>query len=290
VSLLGPALRKTVLFLGLIKFSHTVFALPFALMAAILAADGIPSSRTLFWILVAMVGARSGAMAMNRLADHALDALNPRTRDRALPTGLLRRREVIIFTIASFALFLFAASQLNPLCLKLAPFAMAVLILYPYTKRFTSLSHLLLGVALALAPLGAWIAVTGGVAAAPAVLGLAVLFWVAGFDILYAMADIDFDRTAGLHSIPARFGPAGAMAISRAFHGLTILLLFLLVFLSDLRLLYLTGVIVAAGLLLYEHLLVIRHGLKRLDAAFFAANGLLSIALFCFTLLDILLL
>ncbi len=289
MSLLRPALRKTALFLELIKFSHTVFALPFALMAAILAADGIPPSRTLFWILVAMVGARSGAMAMNRLADHGLDALNPRTRDRALPTGLLRRGEVIIFTIASFALFLFAASRLNPLCLTLAPFAMAVLILYPYTKRFTSLSHLLLGVALALAPLGAWIAVTGGVAAAPAVLSLAVLFWVAGFDILYAMADLDFDRTAGLHSIPARLGPAGAMAISRTFHGLTILLLFLLVFLSDLRLLYLTGVIVAAGLLLYEHLLVIRHGLKRLDAAFFAANGLLSIALFCFTLLDILL-
>jgi len=290
VSLLRPALRKTALFLELIKFSHTVFALPFALMAAIVAADGIPPARTLLWIMVAMVGARSGAMAANRLADHVLDALNPRTRDRALPTGLLRRGEVIIFTVASFALFLFAASRLNPLCLKLAPFAVAVLILYPYTKRFTVLSHLVLGLALALAPLGAWIAVTGRVAAAPAVLGLAVLFWVAGFDILYAMADIDFDRTTGLHSIPARFGPAGAMAISRAFHGLTILLLLLLAFLSDLRFLYLTGVIVAAGLLLYEHLLVIQHGLKRLDAAFFAANGLLSIALFCFTLLDILLL
>lgn len=289
MKLLRPALRKAALFLELIKFSHTVFALPFALMAAILAADGIPASKTLFWILVAMVGARSGAMAMNRLADHAHDALNPRTSDRALPTGVLRRPEVIIFTIASFALFLFAASRLNPLCLALAPFAIAVLILYPYTKRFTALSHLVLGAALALAPLGAWIAVTGGVAAPPAVLGLAVLFWVAGFDILYAMADIDFDRTAGLHSIPARFGPGGAMAVSRAFHGLTILLLLLVAFLSDLRLLYVTGVIVAAGLLFYEHLLVLRHGLKRLDAAFFAANGLLSIALFCFTLLDVLL-
>jgi len=289
VSPLRPALRKIALFLELIKFSHTVFALPFALMAAILAADGIPPSRTLVWILVAMVGARSGAMAMNRLADHALDSLNPRTRDRALPTGLLRRGEVIVFTIASFTLFLFAASRLNPLCLKLAPFAVAVMVLYPYTKRFTALSHLLLGVALALAPLGAWIAVTGGVAAAPAVLSLAVVFWVAGFDILYAMADIGFDRSAGLHSIPARLGPAGAMAISRVLHGLTVFLLVLLAYLSHLRLLYLTGVIVAAGLLLYEHLLVIRHGLNRLDAAFFAANGLLSIALFCFTLLDILL-
>ncbi len=290
MSPLGPAIRKIVLFLELIKFSHTVFALPFALMAAILAADGIPPIQTLLWILLAMVGARSGAMAVNRLADQELDALNPRTRERALPKGLVRRWEVIVFTVASFALFLFAASRLNPLCLKLAPFAMAVLILYPYTKRFTSLSHLVLGLALSLAPLGAWIAVTGGVATAPAVLGLAVLLWVAGFDILYAMADIDFDRGSGLCSIPARFGPAGGMAISRAFHALTLLLLFLLVPLSRLGYLYLAGVILAFGLLLYEHLLLIRHGLKRLDAAFFTANGLLSIALFFFTLLDVLLL
>jgi len=290
VNLLRAAIRKTVLFLELIKFPHTVFALPFAFMGAILAARGIPPLPTLLWILVAMVGARSGAMAMNRLADQEVDALNPRTRDRALPKGLLQRGEVILFTIASFAVFLLAASRLNPLCLKLAPFAMAILILYPYTKRFTSLSHMILGLALALAPLGAWIAVTGGVAVAPAVLGLAVLLWVAGFDILYALADIDFDRTTGIHSIPARFGAAGGMGISRTFHALTILLLLSLIPLLNLRYLYLAGVALASGLLLYEHLLLIRHGLKRLDAAFFTANGLLSIALFCFTLLDVLLL
>ena len=290
MNVLRPAIRKTALFLELIKFPHTVFALPFAFMGAILAARGIPAPPTLVWVLVAMVGARSGAMAMNRLADQQLDAMNPRTRERALPKGLVRRGEVILLTIASFALFLLAASRLNPLCLKLAPFAMAILILYPYTKRFTALSHLILGLALALAPLGAWIAVTGRVAATPVVLGLAVLLWVAGFDILYALADIDFDRASGLHSIPARFGARAGMAISRAFHVFMLVFLFLLIPLSGLSYLYLAGVILASGLLLYEHLLLIRHGLQRLDAAFFTANGILSIALFCFTLLDILLL
>jgi 4-hydroxybenzoate polyprenyltransferase len=165
-----------------------------------------------------------------------------------------------------------------------------VLILYSYTKRFTFLSHLMLGLALAIAPLGAWIAVTGEMAAVPVVLGIAVLFWVAGFDILYAMADIDFDRAAGLHSIPARFGIPAAMTISRSFHASTLVLLLLLVGLSDLRSFYLAGVLLAAGLLFYEHLLVYRHGLQRLDAAFFVVNGLLSISLFGFTLFDVLLL
>jgi 4-hydroxybenzoate polyprenyltransferase len=290
VNLLRLAIRKTTLFLDLVKFPHTVFALPFAFMGAILAARGIPPLPTLVWILLAMIGARSGAMAINRLADQEFDAHNPRTRDRVLPKGLVGRGEVTVFAVGSFALFLFAASRLNPLCLKLAPFAMAILIVYPYSKRFTFLSHLILGLTLAMAPLGAWIAVTGRVETTPAVLGLAVLLWVAGFDILYALADIDYDRTAGLHSIPARFGAAGGMAISRVLHALTLVLFFLLIPLSGLRYFYLTGVILASVLLLYEHLLLIRYGLKRLDAAFFTANGILSIALFCFTLLDTLLL
>ncbi|MDD5559370.1 UbiA-like polyprenyltransferase [Candidatus Methylomirabilis sp.] len=287
---LQSVIRKIALLFELIKFSHTVFALPFAFMGAILAARGIPTPSTLLWIVLAMVGARSGAMAMNRLADQQIDAANPRTRERALPQGLVRRGEVILLTLGSFALFLFAAARLNPLCLKLAPVAMAVLILYSYAKRFTFFSHLILGLALAMAPLGAWIAVTGEVAVAPVVLGLAVLFWVAGFDILYAMADIDFDRASGLYSIPARFGAASGMAISRVLHALTLLLLLLLIILSDLRSFYLTGVLLASGLLVYEHLLLLRYGLKRLDAAFFTVNGLLSITLFCFTLLDVLLL
>lgn len=287
---LQSAIRKIALLFELIKFSHTVFALPFAFMGAILAARGVPAPSTLLWIVMAMVGARSGAMAMNRLADQQIDTANPRTRERALPQGLVRRGEVILLTLGSFALFLFAAARLNPLCLKLAPVAMAVLILYSYAKRFTFFSHLILGLALAMAPLGAWIAVTGEVAATPVVLGLAVLFWVAGFDILYAMADIDFDRASGLYSIPARFGAASGMVISRVLHALTLLLLLLLIFLSGLRSFYLTGVLLASGLLVYEHLLLLRYGLKRLDAAFFTANGLLSITLFGFTLLDVLLL
>jgi 4-hydroxybenzoate polyprenyltransferase len=290
VNLLRLAVQKTALFLDLVKFPHTILALPFAFMGAVLAARGIPSFPTLFWILLAMIGARSGAMAVNRLVDQEFDARNPRTRERALPKGLVGRGEVTVFAVGSFALFLFAASRLNPLCLKLAPFAMAILIVYPYTKRFTFLSHLILGLSLAMAPLGAWIAVTGRVETTPAMLGLAVLLWVAGFDILYALADIDFDRTAGLYSVPVRFGAAGGMAISRVLHALTLALLFLLIPLSGLGYLYLTGVILASALLLYEHLLLIRYGLKRLDAAFFTANGILSIALFCFTLLDTLLL
>lgn len=290
MNVLRPAIRKTALYLELVKFSHTVFALPFALMGAILAARGIPSPPTLLWITAAMVGARSGAMAINRLADQEFDAHNPRTKERALPRGLIRRGEVILFTLGSFALFLFAASRLNPLCLKLAPLAMVVLILYSYTKRFTFLSHVMLGLALAIAPLGAWIAVTGEIAAVPVILGIAVLCWVTGFDILYAMADIDFDRAAGLHSIPARFGIPAAMTMSRSFHAATLILLFLLIVLSDLRSFYLAGVLLATGLLVYEHLLLHRYGLKRLDAAFFTANGLLSISLFGFTLLDVLLL
>jgi 4-hydroxybenzoate polyprenyltransferase len=289
VKLLRLAIRKTVLFLDLVKFPHTVFALPFAFMGAILAARGIPSVPTLLWILLAMIGARSGAMAVNRLVDQDFDARNPRTRERALPKGLVGRGEVTVFAVGSFVLFLFAASRLNPLCLKLAPVAMAILIGYPYTKRFTFLSHMILGLSLAMAPLGAWIAVTGRMETTPAVLGLAVLLWVAGFDILYALADIDFDRASGLYSIPARFGAAGGMAISRVLHLLTLVLLFLLIPISGLRYFYLAGVILASGLLLYEHLLLIRYGLERLDAAFFIANGILSIALFCFTLLDVLL-
>lgn len=289
MNLVRQTIQKAALYLELVKFSHTVFALPFAFMGAMLAARGIPSPSTVLWIVVAMVGARSGAMAINRLADQEFDAHNPRTQGRALPRGLVQRGEVILFTLGSFALFLFASFRLNPLCLKLAPVAMVVLILYSYTKRFTFFSHIILGLALAIAPLGAWIAVTGEVAVVPIVLGVAVLFWVAGFDVLYAMADVDFDRSTGLHSIPARFGIPAGMAVSRTFHAATLALLLLLVVLSDLRTLYLTGVFLAAGLLAYEHLLLRRYGLRRLDAAFFTANGLLSITLFGFTVLDILL-
>lgn len=289
MGLVEKAWRKATLFLEFIKFPHTVFALPFAFMGAVLAARGLPSGEKLFWILVAMVGARSGAMAFNRLADHTFDALNPRTKDRALPRGLITAREAALFTLVSFGLFVFASWKLNPLCFKLSPLAILIVTLYSYTKRFTTLTHLFLGLALSLAPIGAWLAVKGAFALPPLILGLAVLFWVAGFDILYALADIEFDREVGLFSIPARLGPKAAMRGARLLHLLTFGLLALLLPLSGLGPLYLIGLVFAGALLLYEHLLLVRYGLARLDAAFFTANGLLSVALFAFTFLDLML-
>jgi len=275
-------------YLEMIRFSHTVFALPFAFMGAVLAAGGIPSKRTLFWILVAMVGARSGAMGMNRFADRHLDAQNPRTQDRALPQGKIAAREVLAFICVSFAVLLVAAWMLNPLCFALAPVAILIVAGYSYTKRFTNFSHLILGLSLALAPIGAWIAVTGRVALPALILGTAVLFWVAGFDILYALMDIEFDRRTGLFSIPARLGAQGGLAAAGLCHMLTVLCLALMVPLLGLGKVYLAGLFLAMALLLYEHWLLYRHGLTKLNVAFFNVNGALSIGLFLFTLGDLL--
>lgn len=273
-------------YLEMIRFSHTVFALPFAGLGAILAADGLPPWGTLGWILAAMVGARSGAMGFNRIADRHLDALNPRTAERALPRGRISLPAAAAFTALAFGLLLLAAWRLNPLCLALAPLAILWVCGYSYTKRFTALSHVVLGASLALAPIGAWIAVRGEVAAAPLLLGGAVLFWVAGFDILYALTDIEFDRRVGLHSVPARLGTGRSLVVAAAFHLLTLAGLAALAPLLGLGLLYLLGVGGAACLLVYEHGLVHRHGLGRLDTAFFNANGLLSVGLFLCTLAD----
>jgi 4-hydroxybenzoate polyprenyltransferase len=273
----------------MIRFSHTVFALPFAFMGAILAAGGIPSRWTLWWILVAMVGARSGAMGMNRIADRRLDALNPRTRERALPSGQIGLGGAIVFVAAAFVVFLVAAWMLNPLCFALAPVAVLIVCGYSYTKRFTAGSHLILGLSLALAPIGAWIAVRGELGGPALVLGLGVLFWVAGFDILYAFQDVDFDRQAGLFSIPAWLGTAKGLMIAGIFHALTICCLALLIPLLRLGPIYGIGLLCAAGLLLYEHSLVHRHGLDKLDMAFFNVNGVLSIGMFLATAMDLLL-
>ena len=210
--------------LEMIKFSHTLFALPFALLAAVLAARGLPDASTTVKILLAMVGARSAAMAYNRLADRELDAANPRTASRALPAGALSPGFVWIFLIASAVLFLAAAASLNRLTLALAPVALALLFLYSYTKRFTWASHFVLGLCLAMAPVGAWIAVTGAFAVAPVLLGLAVLLWTAGFDVIYALQDEEHDRREGLFSIPARWGAAAALKISAAVHAAMLLL------------------------------------------------------------------
>jgi 4-hydroxybenzoate polyprenyltransferase len=282
-------LQKLRTYLEMIRFPHTVFALPFAFMGAILAAGGIPPGDKILWILVAMVGARSGAMGVNRLADRHLDRLNPRTRDRALPRGRMSPGEALAFVACSFGLFLLAAWMLNPLCFALAPVAILIVSGYSYTKRFTTLSHLILGLSLALAPIGAWIAVTGRATLPAVVLGMAVVFWVAGFDILYALMDIDFDRRRGLFSIPARLGADGGIRIARLFHALTAACLTLLIPLLGLGPVYGVGLLLAVALLCYEHWLLHRHGLARLDVAFFNVNGALSIGLFLFTLSDLLL-
>ena len=276
--------------LEMIKIEHTLFALPFALTGMVLAAEGWPEARTFGWIVVAMVGARSAAMGFNRLVDRRIDAENPRTRSRALPAGLVSPGFVAAFVAAALALLLVAAWQLNPLCLVLAAVAVPVLLGYSYTKRFTAASHAVLGLALAGAPLGAWVAVRGDLAPTPWLLAGAVASWVAGFDVLYALQDESFDRAAGLHSIPARLGTLAALWISAALHAVTLALLATLPFIypPGLGLGYWIGVAGCAALLAAQHAVVRPHDLSRLDAAFFTANGLLAVWLFGATALDLL--
>lgn len=281
-------LKKIKIILEMIKFEHTIFALPFAFTGAVLAAKGLPTGRQLLWIVAAMAGARSAAMGFNRWADRKFDAENPRTRERALPAGLVTPFHVIVFTVLSSAVLVFAAYMLNPLSFYLSPLALAVVFFYSYTKRFTYLSHFFLGLAISGAPLGAWIAVAGALEPPALVLGAAVLFWLIGFDTLYALQDLDFDKKAGLYSIPRRFGVRGALRISRAAHGVTIAALLALAFLCSLGGLYLTGVFIALAMLIYEHSLVKEGDLSKLNIAFFNMNGYLSVAVFVFTLADVL--
>lgn len=284
-------LRNLKITLEMIKIEHTLFALPFALLGAVLAARGLPAARQLFWIVIAMVGARSAAMAFNRLVDRKFDAENPRTSMRAIPAGLLGVRFVAIFTIVSAALFFLAAFMLNRLTLLLAPVALASVLLYSYTKRFTSLSHLVLGWCLAIAPTGAWIAVRGAIdSPVPLLLSLAVMLWTAGFDIIYACQDQEFDAEAGLHSIPRRFGVARALWISRALHAAMFAALVWTSLLTGLRWIGLLGIIVTALLLVHQHRLVRPGDLSRLNAAFFTTNAYVSVILFVTIAADIFLL
>jgi 4-hydroxybenzoate polyprenyltransferase len=273
-------------YLRMIKFSHSVFALPFALTAAIIAAGGFPPPGKLLWIAVAMVGARSGAMGLNRVIDRGIDALNPRTRGRELPSGKIKAWEALLFSVISLCVLVFAAYKLNPLCLALSPAAIAIIAVYSYTKRFTWMSHFVLGLALSVAPLGAWVAIRGRLELGMLPLALVVLFWLPGFDILYALQDVDFDRSHGLYSVPARFGVRGALYISRALHALSWGFLFLNGMVFELGLPYWMGVLIAGGLFIREHSLVRADDLSRLDMAFFNMNGYISMAVFVFTLLD----
>ena len=275
--------------LEMIKFSHTLFALPFALLAAVLAAGGIPALPVLAKILVAMVSARSAAMAHNRLADRHLDAANPRTAARALPAGTLSVGFVRGFLLASAALFLLAAASLNRLTLILSPLALALVLFYSYTKRFTWLSHAILGLCLAIAPAGAWIAVRGSLDLVPVLLGLAVLCWTAGFDMLYALQDEKHDRRVGLRSIPARFGTRRTLFFSALAHAAMAALLVGVWRASGGGWLFAAGIAATVLALLYQHAILRPADLSRLDTAFFTANGFVSIALAAFGIADVLL-
>jgi 4-hydroxybenzoate polyprenyltransferase len=281
-------ISKIVIFMEMIKFSHTIFALPFALTGALLAAGGIPTAEKILWIVLAMAGARTAAMAMNRLIDSDIDARNPRTAGRAIPAGLVGKGMTLFFIIAATALMLFSAAMLGPLCLKLSPFAIFFLALYSYCKRFTSFAHLVLGICLAAAPIGAWVAIRGSLDAPALLLGSAVLFWVAGFDILYALQDLEFDRAAGLHSIPVLLGVGGSLRTARIFHTIMIGLLLTLFNVMHLGVMFAAGIAVAATMLLYEHWLLRGNDITRLDAAFFNMNGYISVAILFFTAFEVL--
>ena len=270
------SLRTT---LEMIKFEHTLFALPFALLSAILASGGLPKSSKLLWILVAMVSARSAAMAFNRIADRRIDAQNPRTCMRALPAGQVSLSFAAWFTVGSGLLFVIAANQLNPLCSLLSLPVLFILLLYSYTKRFTSYSHLFLGLCLGLAPLGAWIAIRGDIKFTPILLCLVVLLWTAGFDIIYACQDLECDQQQNLYSIPKRFGVKTALKVSSGFHLIMLILLVVLLFLEGLSWISFLGISLVSVLLWYEHQLVRPNDLSKVNAAFFTVNGYISIVL-----------
>ncbi len=278
--------EKLVSYLKLIRFSHSIFALPFALTGAVIAASGIPSLRQILWVVVAMIGARSGAMGLNRIIDRKIDAENPRTASREIPAGKVKVLDAVIFTVISFAVLVFAAYMLNPLCLKLSPIAIAVVALYPYTKRFTWLSHFVLGLAISAAPLGAWIAIKGTFDWEIIPMAFAVIFWLAGFDMLYALQDLEFDKSSGLYSIPKRFGIKGTLILSSISHFLSWSLLVFTGIVFGLWIFYWLGMIIVGGLLIYEHSIVKPDDLSKLDMAFFNMNGYISMTVFVFTMVD----
>jgi len=281
--------RKIRIILEMIKFEHTIFALPFAIMSAFLASNGFPELSKIFWILVAMAGARGCAMAFNRIADAKYDKENPRTQNRAIPVGLISKNAVWLFTIASASLLVFAAYKLNPLAFYLSPVALLVVMGYSYSKRFTMLTHLWLGLSLAIAPVGAWIAIKGEFAFVSMMLGFSVMLWTSGFDIIYACQDKEFDEKFGLYSIPKRFGIKHALQISSALHVITVLGLLCLPFFAQLRYIYMLGVAFVSALLIYEHSIVKPGDLSRVNLAFFTLNGMVSLVLMFLAIADIIL-
>lgn len=278
--------KKIKMYGELVMFSHTLFSLPFALISMIWAAQGLPPARTIFWILVALVGARNGANALNRWIDCDIDKKNPRTKNRHMPRGLVSRWEVLGIILFCFSIFVYAAYRLNSLCFRLTPVALFLFIIYSYTKRFTWACHLVLGIACAGAPVGAWFAVTGKFSIIPFILGTVVMLWVAGFDIIYGTQDIEFDRKNHLFSIPAIFGLEKALWISRTFHLMMIFLLIGLYFIMDMGWLYLLGVFISAVLLGVEHYMVTPSNQKKMSIASYHINQVVSVLIFVFTSVD----
>ncbi|MEM7828391.1 MAG: UbiA-like polyprenyltransferase [Candidatus Aenigmatarchaeota archaeon] len=280
--------RKVRTLLECIKFEHSIFALPFALTGALLASESFPSLHVIFWIVVAMFGGRSGAMAMNRLIDSRYDRINPRTKNWPFSSGLISKYELFVFALLSFGLLVFASYMLNPLCFYLSPVAIFLLVFYSYTKRFTSLSHIFLGLCWAMAPMGAWIAIRGEFSWRIVPLCFASLFMVAGFDIIYALQDVEFDRSVGLYSIPAKFGVDFSLMVSRLFHIFTWLLLLYIFFSFKLGALYLVGILIVGILFLVEHIIIWGGDLSRIDIAFFHVNATIGIMILLFTMADLL--
>ncbi len=276
-------------YLELVRFSHTLFAMPFALLSMLVAAEGLPATRVFGWILLCLVAARTAAMTFNRIADRHLDAINPRTQDRHLVVGTVSLIEAWGILVVSSALFILGAYMLNPLAFSLSPMVLIVLFGYSYTKRFTTLSHLVLGLSLGMAPVGSWIAVRGSLDFPPVILGAGVLCWVAGFDIIYALADEEFDRKTGLYSMVVRFGQAGALRISQYLHGFSAVLVMLFGWVMSLGLLFWIGWLLFALALVVQHTIVRPNDISRVNVAFFSVNGVVSILLFLFGAADILL-
>ena len=276
-------------FVSLVKFEHTVFALPFAYVGMILAVGGAPSFSLLFWITLAMVGARSLAMALNRLIDHEIDARNPRTAGRELPRGLLSPGQVAVFAVAALVVFLIAVWQLDPIVRWLWPIPVALFVVYPYTKRFTWMCHFVLGASIGLSPLAAWLAAGSAFALAPVLISIAVALWVGGFDVLYGTADIEIDRAQGLESIPCRFGVARALTVTRIAHLAAIALLAWAGISLDLGPIYFLDLAVVAALLGYENAIVHPDDLSRLNTAFFTLNGVISVVFLVGVVADVIL-
>ena len=278
---------KISVLLEMIKFKLTVFAMPFAFTGAFLAAGGVPELVVFFWIILAMVGARTSAMGFNRIIDWKFDAANPRTEKRAIPAGEVNLKEAWAMVVIAALLFFFSCYQLNRLTLLLSPLALGLTFFYSLTKRFTSLCHLVLGLALAFAPLGGWVAVRGSLAEFPFVLSLGVLFWVAGFDTIYGCLDVEYDRKAGLYSLPSRLGRKNAFRLAVVFHLLAFVLFTLTGLQMELNYFYFLGLIITAAALFYQHLIVSPRDLSRIQASFFSMNGLISITIFCATWLSL---